>query len=120
MDGAKAKAHLEQARAFQAQADYRSAERSLLLALEASTQIYHDPALVVEALQMLTAFYTQMGQHTEALAQAAWALELLKGKLGEKDKALVPVMLAMAGLLRADGQGEEAQRLERQAADLKG
>jgi hypothetical protein len=113
------KAHLEQARRFQAQADYRSAERSLLLALEASTQLYHDPVLVVEALQMLAGFYGQMGQRDEALAQAAWALALLKGKLGAQHPALKPVLLAMAGLLREDGQAEEAQRLEKAADELK-
>jgi tetratricopeptide (TPR) repeat protein len=114
------KAHLEQARAFQAQADYRSAERSLLLALEAATQLYSDPSLVVEALQMLSGFYGQMGQHTEALAQAAWALELLKAKLGAQDPALRPVMLTMATWLTEDGQTAEAQRLESAAAHLKG
>jgi hypothetical protein len=114
------KAHLEQARKFQAQADYRSAERSLLLALEASTQLYHDPALVVEALQMLAGFYSQMGQRDEALAQAGWALELLKGKLGAGHPALKPVLLAMVGLLREDGQEGEAQRLEKAAGELKG
>ena len=114
------KAHLEQARKFQSQADYRSAERSLLLALEASTQIYQDPSLVVEALQMLAGFYSQMGQRDEALAQAAWALEFLKGKLGQHHPALKPILLAMAELLHKDGQETEAAGFERAAAELKG
>jgi hypothetical protein len=61
-----------------------------------------------------------MGQRDEALAQAAWALELLKGKLGNQHPALKPVLLAMAGLLREDGQEAEAADLEQAALGLKG
>lgn len=114
------KAHLEQARRFQAQADYRSAERSLMLALEAATQLYNDPALVAEALQMLALFYSQMGQRTEALAQADWALQVLKAKLGQQHPGLKPVLETIAEILRADGQMEEAADVERSAASLKG
>ncbi len=112
--------HLEQARKFQAQADYRSAERSLMLALEAATQLYNDPALVAEALQMLSLFYRQMGQHNEALAQADWALQMLKAKLGQQHAGLKPVLLAIAGLLREEGQVAEAVLVEKEAASLKG
>ena len=112
--------HLEQARKFQAQADYRSAERSLMLALEAATQLYNDPALVAEALQMLSLFYRQMGQHNEALAQADWALQMLKAKLGQQHTGLKPVLLAIAGLLREEGQVAEAVLVEKEAASLKG
>jgi len=114
------KSHLEQARRFQAQADYRSAERSLMLALEAATQLYNDPALVAEALQMLSLFYSQMGQRNEALAQADWALQMLKAKLGQQHPGLKPVLVTMAQLLRAEGQSAEAAEMERSAASLKG
>lgn len=113
-------AYLDQARKFQAQADYRSAERSLMLALEAATQLYNDPALVAEALQMLSLFYHQMGQRNEALAQADWALQLLKAKLGQQHIGLKPVLLAMAGMLREDGHLQEALEADRDAAQLKG
>ena len=114
------RAYLDQARKFQAQADYRSAERSLMLALEAATQLYNDPALVAEALQMLSLFYRQMGQRNEALAQADWALQMLKAKLGQQHVGLKPVLLAMAGLLKEDGQLQEAVIVEKEAAALKG
>ena len=117
---AEFRAHLDQARKFQSQADYRSAERSLMLALEAATQLYNDPALVAEALQMLSLFYTQMGQHNEALAQADWALQVLKAKLGQQHPGLKPVLLAIAKLLRETGQTAEAVDVEREAATLRG
>ena len=117
---AEFRAHLDQARKFQTQADYRSAERSLMLALEAATQLYNDPALVAEALQMLSQFYRQMGQRNEALAQADWALQILKAKLGQQHPGLKPVLLAIAGLLREDGQADEAIIAEKEAAGLKG
>ena len=104
------KATLAQARLQQAQADFRNAERSLLLALEAAAQLYADPALVAESLQMLVAFYRQTRQHNEAVAQALWAAELMKSKLGEGHAGLAPVYQTLAELLAEDGQQAESQR----------
>ena len=59
-DRQEVRVYLEQAQAYQAQSDYENAERSLMQALEASAQLYHDPALIAESLQQLTAFYSQM------------------------------------------------------------
>ena len=104
------RAHLALAREQQAKADFRSAERSLLLALEAATQLYSDPALVAETLQMLTAFYRQTHQMDEAVAQAAWAAEILKGRLGPTHPALAPVYRTLAELHQAEGHADEANR----------
>jgi hypothetical protein len=104
------KATLAQARIQQNQADFRNAERSLLLALEAAAQLYSDPALVAETLQMLVAFYRQTRQINEAVAQALWAAELLKKKLGAGNAGLAPVYQTLAELLAEDGQSAESQR----------
>jgi hypothetical protein len=104
------RATLALAREQQAKADFRSAERSLLLALEAATQLYSDPALVAEALQMLTAFYRQTHQMDEAAAQATWAAEILKGRLGNNHPALAPVYKTLAELCQAEGFHDDAQR----------
>ena len=104
------RATLALARQQQSQADFRSAERSLLLALEAAAQIYGDPGLVAEALQMLTAFYRQTHQLDEAVAQASWALELLKAKLGQVHPGLAPVYRTLSELHEAQKRPEEAAR----------
>lgn len=104
------RANLQQARDHQARSDFRSAERSLLLALDAATQIYGDPNLVAEALQMLTAFYLQTRQLQDAITQASWALQILKGKLGEGHPGLVPVYRTLAELSLQDGNKAEAER----------
>ncbi len=104
------RAILALARQQQAKADFRDAERNLFLALEAASQIYADPGLVAEALQMLVAFYRETRQLNEAVAQATWAAEILKGKLGTSHPGLVPVYRALSDLLKEDGQGEEADR----------
>lgn len=106
------RATLLQAKEQEARADYRSAERSLLLALEAATQIYGDPSLVAEALQMLTAFYLQTRQVQAAISQANWALELLRAKLGDGHPGLAPVYRTLADLCLKDGRKEEAERFE--------
>jgi hypothetical protein len=109
------RATLKQAQEQQQRADYRNAERSLLLALEASTQIYGDPALVAESLQMLTAFYVQTHQIHAAVGQATWALEILKAKLGEGHPGLAPVYRTLAELSLQEGDEPAAQRYERLA-----
>ena len=106
------RATLAQAREQQAKADYRSAERSLLLALEAAVQIYGDAELAAEALQMLSAFYLQTRQINEAISQASWALELLRKKLGDGAPGLAPVYRTLAELNRKDGRRDEAARLD--------
>lgn len=104
------RAALAAARQQQSNADFRNAERSLLLALEAAAQLYSDPALVAESLQMLTAFYRQTHQMNEAVAQASWAAELLKSRLGLYHTGLAPVYQTLAELLHDDGQRAEAER----------
>lgn len=110
---------LAQAREQQDQADFRNAERSLLLALEASIQIYSDPGLVAEALQMLTAFYRQTHQLEGAIAQASWAAEILKKRLGEGHAALIPVYQTLAELTLENGQVAESRRYLRMAEALR-
>ncbi len=104
------RATLQQAREQQARSDFRSAERSLLLALDAATQIYADPNLVAESLQMLTAFYLQTRQLQDAISQASWALEILKGKLGNGHRGLAPIYRTLAELSLQDGNRAEADR----------
>ena len=104
------KTSLAQARLQQAHADFQNAERSLLLALEAAAQLYEDPSLVADTLQMLVAFYRQTRQLNEAAAQSLWAAELLKKKLGERHHGLAPVYQTLAELLADDGQQAESQR----------
>jgi tetratricopeptide (TPR) repeat protein len=108
---------LAQAREQQSRADFRSAERSLLLALEASAQLYGDPALVADSLQMLAAFYLQTHQINEAISQSHWALELLKKKLGPVHSGLAPVYRTLAELYRREGRQSEAELNERLAAE---
>jgi hypothetical protein len=103
------------ARAQEANADFRNAERSLLLALEAATQLYSDPGLVAESLQMLTAFYRQVGQLEGAIAQASWAAEILKNRLGPAHPALVPVYQALSELSQENGQAAESERYRHMA-----
>jgi hypothetical protein len=98
------------AREQQARADFRSAERSLLLALEAAIQIYSDPGLVAEALQMLTTFYRQTKQLEGAIAQASWAAEIIKKRLGAEHAALLPVYRTLADLSQENGQSGESER----------
>lgn len=106
------RATLAQAREQQAQADYRSAERSLLLALDAAVQLYGDAELAAEALQMLSAFYLQTRQINEAITQASWALELLRKKLGDGAKGLAPVYRTLAELHRKEGRADEAREFD--------
>ena len=110
---------MEQAQAYQAKADYENAERSLLLALEAATQLYDDPHLVAEALKQLTSFYSQMDQYNEAIAQSSWAIEIVKKRLGQEHAALEPLYLNMADLQRCEGNEEESARYEKLALALK-
>jgi tetratricopeptide (TPR) repeat protein len=107
--------YLDQAAAYQAKADYENAEKSLMLALEAATQLYSDPHLVAEALKQLTAFYSQMDQYNEAIAQASWAIEIVKKRVGDDSPALEPLYLNMADLQRCDGNDEESQKFEKLA-----
>lgn len=109
------RATLQQAREQQARSDFRSAERSLLLALDAATQLYGDPTLVAESLQMLTAFYLQTRQLQDAISQASWALEILKGKLGEGHHGLAPVYRTLAELHLQDGNKAESDRYNKLA-----
>jgi len=112
-------AYLEQAKAYQAKSDSENAERSLLLALEASVQLYDDPTLVAEALKQLTAFYSAMDQYNEAIAQTDWAIQIIKKNLGEKNNALEPLYLNMADLQRCEGNEEEAKKYEDLAGAVK-
>lgn len=107
---------LAQAKEQQSRSDFRSAERSLLLALEASAQIYGDPGLVADSLQMLSAFYLQTRQINEAISQARWALELLKKKLGPIHPGLAPIFRTLAELYRKEGRSAEAEMNEKYAA----
>jgi hypothetical protein len=112
------RAALAQAREQQARADFSSAERSLLLALEAAIQIYSDPGLVAEALQMLTTFYRQTSQLEGAIAQASWAAEILKKRFGSGHAALLPVYRSLQQLCLEDGQAGESERYRILAAAL--
>jgi tetratricopeptide (TPR) repeat protein len=119
MASQQVQSYLEQAQAYQAQSDYENAEKSLLLALEAATQLYNDPHLVAEALKQLTAFYSQMDQYNEAIAQASWAIEIVKKRLGEEHPALEPLYLNMADLQRCDGNDLEGERFEKLAGAVR-
>jgi hypothetical protein len=114
------RATLHQAKEQQGRADFRNAERSLLLALEASAQLYGDPALVAESLQMLSAFYVQTRQIHAAIGQASWALEILKAKLGEGHKGLAPVYRTLAELALQEGDKTAAERYQRLAETVEG
>lgn len=115
IDREEVRVYLEQAAGYQAKADYENAEKSLMLALEAATQLYNDPGLVADALKQLTAFYSQMDQYNEAIAQAAWAIEIVKKNMGEDNPALEPLYLNMADLQRCEGNEEESARFEKLA-----
>jgi hypothetical protein len=119
IDKQEVKVYLEQAQAYQAKADYENAERSLLLALEAATQLYNDPHLVAESLKQLTAFYSQMDQYNEAIAQSAWAIEIVKKRLGPEHPAFETLYLNMADLQRCEGNEAESERYEKLAGGLK-
>lgn len=119
IDKAEVRVYLEQAQAYQAKSDYENAERSLLLALEAATQLYNDPTLVAEALKQLTAFYSQMDQYNEAIAQADWAIQIIKKQLGEESPALEALYLNMADLQRCDGNESESERYEKLAVSVR-
>ena len=118
-DNQEVRVYLEQAQAYQAKADYENAERSLLLALEAATQLYNDPNLVAEALKQLTGFYSQMDQYNEAIAQSAWAIEIVKKRLGPEHAALEVLYMNMADLQRCDGNEVESERYEKLAGALR-
>lgn len=111
--------YLEQAQAYQARADYENAEKSLMLALEAATQLYDDPNLVADALKQLTAFYSQMDQYNEAIAQAGWAIEIIKKRLGQDHPALEALYLNMADLQRCEGNEEESEKFEKLAGAVR-
>ena len=117
-DSQSVKVYLDQAQSFQAKADYENAEKSLLLALEAASQLYHDPSLMTNALKQLTSFYSQMDQYNEAIAQATWAIEIIKENLGKESPALEPLYLNMADLQRCDGNEEESTKYEALAASV--
>ena len=119
MSAQQVRDYLQQAQSYQAKADYQNAERNLLLALEAATQIYNDTQLVAEALQVLTSFYSQMDQYTEAIAQADWCIQMVKKRLGDSSAELEPLYLNMADLQRCDGNEDEAHRYEALAAGVR-
>ena len=118
-DKQEVRAYLEQAQAYQAKADYENAERSLLLALEAASQLYNDPHLIADSLKQLTAFYSQMDQYNEAIAQSSWAIEIVKKQLGAEHPALETLYSNMADLQRCDGNDEESARYESLAVALR-
>lgn len=109
---------MQQAQSYQAKSDYPNAERSLLLALEASTEVGHEAALMAEALQLLTSFYSQMDQYSEAIAQASWCIEMVKSKQGAESPDLAPLYSTMADLQRCDGNEDEAARYAALAAKV--
>jgi tetratricopeptide (TPR) repeat protein len=119
IDRQEVRVYLEQAAAYQAKADYENAEKSLLLALEAATQLYNDPSLVADALKQLTAFYSQMDQYNEAIAQAGWAIEIVKKRLGVDNPVLEQLYLNMADLQRCEGNDEECEKFEKLAVALR-
>jgi tetratricopeptide (TPR) repeat protein len=119
MDRQEVRVYLEQAQGYQAKGDYENAERSLMLALEAATQLSEEPTLVADALRQLTAFYSQMDQYNEAIAQAGWAIEILKKRLGGEHPALEALYLNMADLQRCEGNDEEVAKFERLALAVK-
>ena len=119
IDRQEVRVYLEQAASYQAQADYENAEKSLMLALEAATQLYTDPTLTAEALKQLTAFYSQMDQYNDAIAQADWAIEIIKKKLGADSPALEPLYLNMADLQRCEGNEAESERFEKMAVAVR-
>ncbi len=120
IDKQEVRIYLEQAQAYQAKADYENAEKSLMLALEASTQVYKDPKLIAEALKELTAFYSQMDQYNEAIAKAEWAIAIVKKQFGENHPELEPLYLNMADLQRCEGNDEESARYEALATAARG
>ena len=119
IDRQEVRVYLEQAASYQAKADYENAEKSLMLALEAATQLYNDPSLTAEALKQLTAFYSQMDQYNEAIAQADWAIEIIKKKLGADSPALEPLYLNMADLQRCEGNDAESEKFEKLAVAVR-
>jgi tetratricopeptide (TPR) repeat protein len=119
IDRQEVRVYLDQAVAYQAKADYENAEKSMLLALEAATQLYNDPGLVADALKQLTAFYSQMDQYNEAIAQAGWAIEIVKKRLGADNPALEALYLNMADLQRCEGNDVESEKFEKLAVAVR-
>jgi hypothetical protein len=69
---------------------------------------------------MLTVFYRQTGQLEEAIAQASWACEILKKRLGDRHAALIPVYDTLAQLAAENGLEAEARRYQELSRSLGG
>lgn len=119
IDKQEVRVYLEQAQAYQAKADYENAEKSLMLALEAATQLYNDPHLIADALRQLTAFYSQMDQYNEAIAKSEWAIAIMKKQYGAEHPELESLYLNMADLQRCEGNEEESAKYEQLAVSVR-
>jgi tetratricopeptide (TPR) repeat protein len=104
--------YLAQGQDYQSKADYENAEKSYLLALEIAMELEAETSLVAEALRRLTGFYSALDQYDDAIAQAAWAIQIIKKRLGEEHPDLAAFYSNLADLHRCQGNEEESRKYE--------